>query len=442
MNGLLAKETRALLPVWGACLAAFGGLIALRAWGAVSDGGLQAFGMLTYGGACLALGALSVGHEYSHGTLALLLSQPSRRVTVFTVKQAVLALMLLSLTGVAWGTVFHSFSVTGMVMLLAVLSGLCLAPWLTMLSRNPLAGAVFPIPLTGWTWLLVDRVVAEPAKLVVFGWVMVAMCAVSGVLGWWTFMRLEAIEGPGPHLHIAWNDASAVPRLRHPTWAVIRKELGLQQMAFVLAALYAIGAFRVVGHVSDRSLDVFVGLTALYSLVLPLLIGASASAEERQLGTLAWHQLLPMASWKQWTLKVTAVLGLSLLLGMVLPAMILLTTSGAIRLTRWYALGVVLLTAIGLYVSSLSSSGLRALFLSSAVLIALLIFCLAMRIEPWPLTPINGALLIAFVALLVRLGFDNHRTADRSPRRVCTQLFILWGCLALEIVIGGLAAIG
>ena len=38
--------------------------------------------------------------------------------------------------------------------------------------------------------------------------------------------------------------------------------------------------------------------------MLALLIGSLASAEERQLGTLEWQGLLPMASWKQWAAKV------------------------------------------------------------------------------------------------------------------------------------------
>jgi hypothetical protein len=156
-------------------------------------------------------------------------------------------------------------------------------------------------------------------------------------------------------------------------------------------------------------------VTILYSGVLALLIGSIASAEERQLGTLEWHQLLPMASWKQWMLKAGTAIGLSLVLGIALPAVILLTTNGAIRLGGWYVAVVVLFTAFGLYVSSLSSSSLRALLVSSAVpLLLLLIMAAAMaRIAPpppWALTPFKVALLVAFVVLLLRLAFTNHVT--------------------------------
>ena len=97
--------------------------------------------------------------------------------------------------------------------------------------------------------------------------------------------------------------------------------------------LLSSAAFRMGGHAGAVTRDVFGGLTVLYSSVLALLIGSIASAEERQLGTQEWQQLLPMASWKQWALKVGTAIGLSLLLGVALPAVILLKTTGAIHLT-------------------------------------------------------------------------------------------------------------
>ena len=84
--------------------------------------------------------------------------------------------------------------------MLVVLGGLFVTPWLTMLSRNPLAGAVFTGPIPGLIWLLVDEFVARPMQLVVFGCGDAGLCAVAAVLGWRTFMRLEAIDGQGASL--------------------------------------------------------------------------------------------------------------------------------------------------------------------------------------------------------------------------------------------------
>ena len=50
-----------------------------------------------------------------------------------------------------------------------------------------------------------------------------------------------------------------------------------------------------------------------------LLAGSLASAEERQLGTLEWHALLPMSARTQWMVKVGVTVGVACALGMALP---------------------------------------------------------------------------------------------------------------------------
>lgn len=440
MNGLVAKEIRALLLPWLGCMALVG------AGALVKSRAVEPYFILVVVGGACALGALSLGHEYMAATLASMLAQPVGRVRVLAVKTAVLAAMLAALL-----TLFSAVHPFGGdpkagVVAVATLSGLCLAPWFTILTRSPLAGAVFGISILGVIWVLLNLLLPPAAA----GWTFWRIAAVLGfvavALTWRGFLRLEAIDGRGPHVHMPWDEASAVPRVRQAAWAVLRKELGLQQLPFVLAGIYFISAFQVVGHVSETARDVFGGLTVLYSGVLALLIGSIASAEERQLGTLEWHQLLPMASWKQWMLKAGTAFGLSLVLGVALPAVILLTTSGVIRLGGSYVAVVVLLTAVGLYVSSLSSSSLRALLLSSAVPLVLIMIMatsvLRIAFSRWSLSPVNVALLVAVVALLLGLAFDNHRGSDRSLRRVSVQLFILLGCFALQLAVSGLVVYG
>ena len=85
----IRKETRALLPVWTACASALV-LVAL-----VGDARFYLAALLAYGLGAIALGALSVGHEYSGRTLALLLSFPLDRRRLFLLKLAVLSVLLL-----------------------------------------------------------------------------------------------------------------------------------------------------------------------------------------------------------------------------------------------------------------------------------------------------------------------------------------------------------
>ena len=91
---------------------------------------------------------MSIGQEYMDRTLPLLLTVPVRRERLLLVKLGVLGAMLLTLGVVAYTYVFapffpaHRQAERLVTCLLPVLYGLCLAPWLTMVCRSPVAGAV------------------------------------------------------------------------------------------------------------------------------------------------------------------------------------------------------------------------------------------------------------------------------------------------------------
>jgi hypothetical protein len=161
----------------------------------------------------------------------------------------------------------------------------------------------------------------------------------------------------------------APARRRHPIWLLVKKELGLQQLTFAVTSVYffAWAIMAPLGRGDLRYEDVFVGLTFVFSGLLALLIGSLASAEERHLSTAQWQLLLPMASWKQWIVKAGMGLGLAMLLAVALPALLSFAFGGPIRINGWYACAILLLTAVSLYVSSLSTSGVTALFLSVPV---------------------------------------------------------------------------
>jgi hypothetical protein len=432
----VAKEVRALLSLWLGCLALVG------AGAAVSDASLHSFGILIYCAGCVTLGALAIGHEYTHRTLPLLLCQPVSRARILLVKLLVLAVMLLVLAGVAWGSVFYASSATAMIVVVSVLCGLFVAPWLTMLCRNAFAGAVFTIPIAGWTWFLVDLFVAQPLKVVVFQRSMVGLCAVAAVLGWRTFMRLEAIEGRGTdvQLPIAAGRLTA-SRTRHPIWLLAKKELGLQQLTLAVAAIYVLSwwALLLAGRVTTLSPrrgtveDVMAALSVFYSGILALVIGSLASAEERQFGTLEWQLLLPVASWKQWLVKVGVVLGLAMLLLVGLPALVLAGAIGHHDNTLWYVCAILLLTCGSLYVSSLNTSGLKAFLLSVPVsLVALAVMAaVSSMLELRRLSPAPLVLFGGFLAIVLYLALVNHRSTERGAWRVGRQVFVMAGCLAL-----------
>ena len=87
-------------------------------------------------------------------------------------------------------------------------------------------------------------------------------------------------------------------------WLLVKKELRLQQLTFAVSGLYLIGwvslmSFRPMAP--ELRVTLLFILTIFHSGAIPLLAGSMASAEERQLGTLEWQVLLPMARWKQWS---------------------------------------------------------------------------------------------------------------------------------------------
>jgi hypothetical protein len=274
----------------------------------------------------------------------------------------------------------------------------------------------------------------DEIRLAVVWWGTLAVCAVGAVSTWATFMRLEAIEGAGPAISLPrWFRDPGRVRPRHPLWLLAKKEIHLQQMTLVIGF---------------RGLPLG-PLTMLYLLLMGVLVGSLASAEERQLGTHEWQTLLPMAAWQQWAVKVGVAWGLALLLGMGVP--LALTQIAAlpdnfrlpIRAWREFSFAIVVLTTGSLYVSSLSPSGLRAMALvlpvglGASVLdqavswaAAPTVRRIASGLEPgWlsesmlraaaPYVPF--ALGAGFVVLLLPFAYVNHRSAERSWPRIRRQ---------------------
>ena len=234
MRPLLIKELRALAPPWVASACAIAAAV-------LSDPRSHELGLIAYGFGSVMLGAQSVGHEYTHRTLAMLLSQPSSRRRIFLSKAAVLLAMLLTLAVFASLMLLRNGEQGWAVA--SVLNGLCLAPLLTMASRNPLAGVVFTGGAPIWMFV-VSRYVSAGALWGTTGAVSVAAAAAS----WRLFMRLEAIDGRGGDVRLpaAWRRwaeatfaASSQPvRTKHPVRMLIKKELHLQQMTFAVGIFW------------------------------------------------------------------------------------------------------------------------------------------------------------------------------------------------------------
>jgi hypothetical protein len=449
---VIAKEFRALLPVWTACA------VAVVASGR-SDTWLAVMAVPSYFIGAAALGGLAFGHEYTLRTLSMLLSQPVPRWRIFATKAGVLALLLVALRGVLLLVPLKGVDTpfAQAAMWLPVLAGLCVAPWLTLLCRSPIAGAVFTLSIAG-IFLIAGELLGilrygytsqvDDVRVAFIWRAMAAVSAIGAILAWLRFARLEAIDGRGPDVGLERpvffpRAGSRGLRRRHPIVLLAAKELRLQQLAVAVATLYMIG---YVGAAAASRLTEAGILTMFYAGLLAVLIGALASAEERSLGTHDWQLLMPMSSTRQWLVKAAVTMSLALVLGVAVPCVLAYALPP--RGDHWYvwryfnggttALLAALVSA-SLYVSSLCRSGLWALLASLPAIFAASAFVgvvarpvaqtlpyswhIALSRRAVVFTPDHVAFLsvACVVALLLWLGHSNHRTADRDWVRVVAQ---------------------
>jgi hypothetical protein len=297
-------------------------------------------------------------------------------------------------------------------------------------------------------------------------------------------MRLEAIDGGGQAIHLPWLRASAtltetaLSAKRHPVWLLVKKELRLQQLTLVVAGLYALGWFAVLSFgtvVPETDVIFLIALTTLNMFAAPVLAGSLASAEERQMGTLEWHALLPMPVQAQWRVKALVVVGTAIVLGLGTP-MLLSRLTGHLEISTWAypllsigtLLAVIFVSVLSLYISSLCATGTQALLWSAAAGFVLMtlasewvgFYRLGFRLSFDPFDTLKGwaswgwphmerQLFIWWIAmsaiavamyggtlrLLWRFARVNHRMAERSTRRMSRQVLSVGVFIAIVLTL-------
>ena len=453
LSPLLVKEARALLPLWAGTIVALAAAFAWRR--SLSD-----IGVFGYVAGVVALGAHSIGHEYGHRALPMLLAQPLARWRVLAAKFVIMGAMLTSLALTA-AIVFRFDGFRGddasRMVILPVLAAIFIAPLFTMLCRSTLAGAVLgpSVPMTLWVvaafaaWWGFGIDVNRMAAWFRDQWMMVAgiACPILAVLTWRTFSRLEAVEGMPTTLTLPrWLRSPAGARRPAPWRALVAKEIHLQQMTIAITLLY--GVIWAVGMTLRRSTPSVIDLPLeavllLYCMGLALVIGALASAEERQQGTLELQLLQPVSALAQWAVKCVVALGLAVLLGVVMPTLLLAAfavntgRNPVVGMSLSLVLLVLMLTSSSLYVSSLVSSGVTAMTWSVPAAIGVAIFI------PIPADYTEASIVAAqvlsvlIVVVLFWFGYLNPTSAEHPARRTLAQISVV-----AVLVATGLAAAG
>jgi hypothetical protein len=478
------KEVRALAPLWVvSCLA-----IAANPWWHAFR--LDPIGVMAYMFGTAALGAHAFGHEYGDRTLGGLLAQPMARTRILAIKLGVVAVMLIALTAVASVGPYSPIRLfpsqatfDSRILFLPTLMGLTLAPYLALVARSTLGGAVFTIAVPGmllvtsdvlgvWLYGAAQAGEIDRFKFAVFPPATVVACVLAAVAIWPAVLRLEVPgDGAGPLDHVALPalGGAAARRqrtARSPYRLLAAKELRLQQITFVVVALYVCAWATGMWMQRSAATAIFLpwwSLNMLYAGLLALLVGALASAEERQIGMVEWQSLLPMAAWKQFAVKVTVVLGLTWFAGIVLPAALaqlapLPHLAGFPRGAFWpmWPLTAVI-AAAGLYVSTVSSSAVRAMATAVPVIAGSVVLFQSVQVllgrtaqaglisrhvfASWgPRSDAQGQALLG--VLLVTVGavclvhaYRNHAGIDHGPRRLVGQAASLGAAVVTASVV-------
>ena len=452
------KELRALLPTWAVAMLAVVGARALQ------DYTSEPVVLFALALGCVALGSQLFGQEFGHRTLGLLLAQPLSRRVLFLIKAGVLAVLVLSL--VAFSAALLSDVPRGKFKgglelqwtLMISMAGFALAPCFTLVTRSGFAGLVFSVAVPGFIaliselaairWYGYDAAAQIDAIRGVGLWRgMLVVSTAAAIASWWLFMRIEDSDGRRRELQMpSWLTRSGTSAVglstRHPLLQLAIKELHLQQMAFVVAGLFclAAGALLLSQDINAaRPSTIMEAVVGMYVAVIALIVGSLASAEERQFGTLQSQMLLPVPARTQWLVKAGMALALVTVLGLGLPALML--WAGGARVPSWritlrIPFMLVGLTSVAIYVSSLSSSGVRAIvgamaaafgglmlvnWISSTFFYFLINW--DRRLFDWYIhrlflhnqwTLMVEATLVS--ALLLYLASQNHREVERSIR--------------------------
>jgi ABC-type transport system involved in multi-copper enzyme maturation permease subunit len=356
MNPLVKKEIRLLLPSFLIGVA----LTFANCFYTEDELGFNALASVVAIVACSGIAVFtalnSFGAEISAGTFSLLLAQPVSRHRIWRTKAWLLAAALF-IGGITWCAilylrfeVFHHQKVLGLfsdiligtwLFLLVIYSG---ALWTVLLLRQVAAAFWFTLLTPGVVLGLIvglwpDKYSTASEPAVIVGLVTYSLTGL-----WFArrlFLRAEdvawtggIISVPGGRFFAASSDALNSTRKQKPFFALLKKEFQLHSISLfcvgVLLALHIGVFFLRIFYTNSHKNSLAVGVSdyfwALW-LVMPLVIGCTAAAEERKLGVAESQLCLPVSRRFQFSIKFIPAMIFSTLLGGVMP--MLLETAAA-----------------------------------------------------------------------------------------------------------------
>jgi len=341
MNALVKKEIRLLLPSWAVAIL----LALIQAVTRPYD--FYIASLLFLGMTVMALS--SIGRETSLNTFSAMLAQPTERLRLWQVKLTVLVAAFLSVFMVwlaADAMAFYNSTlsaadrenagnlfITICLIATATFTG---GLWSTLLLRQ-IAGAFWltllvPATLCGFTAAFLAE--SQPDNAVI-----AALCVILGIysvggflFARWLFFRAQDVGWTGGIITLPeWklfgvsSRASDSPRKRQPIFALLKKEIQLQQVSLLGAAgllVLHLGVVVLRTHhkfARDSAGEILTSIFWMLWLVLPVITGAMTVAEERRLGVMEGQLCLQVSRRLQFIIKGMLAVLLGTFLGGVLP---------------------------------------------------------------------------------------------------------------------------
>ncbi len=478
-----SKELRELWPAFAATLLLIH--VPYLCWGRDA----LDFGYIALGLGSVIMAGSAFGIEFQRRTMPLLLSQPVSRATLWTEKLGVLGLCL-AVSSLTLGLRFYlldRWNQGAAGLYLVPLCAFCGAPYLTLLVRHGIAGSVFAIAvpgllIAGASYVTDHTNLTEYQVEDLITYMLWSYCALFYLLGYQKFKALEVTDGPATELHLPVRIARLWPRReRSDTFSargqflnLLAKELRLQQTSLLIAALFVLVAIAggLLHWSRPESTQVADWVVAadfmIFVFLLPLLVGGLALAEERGWGISDWHLTLPPSSRRQWAAKSSVALTMSFLLGVVLPAAMMLVgheilSSGGPKedFPPPYAAFLIvvvqlLVTSLAVYAGSFSTSTLKAMLLALAMALGgLLVIKVAfyyaqafnlvggstyglVPVADWKAWCLVGVELLVVLGLTQWFAYRNFRQSTiRTPEVAIEMLtiFLVVGLFAVRFAV-------
>jgi hypothetical protein len=425
MSPLIKKEIRLLLPAWVAALAVVATLPPLLQFLSLNSVPYNPdIVPAWFGLGCLLLALATFGQEFSSKTFPVQLSQPIERSRIWWIKVSILAVALVSFLlalSVCYKVYFHfnpvyhlpfPFGVSALFGLVIFSGGL----WTTLLLHRMLEAF--------WLTLITPLAIMVTLYAVheYFHWsnqtdnyVIPAVLLLYSFAGFFWARRLfllaQDVQWTGGVIAFSSrkkNSALAIVSSypRHWLSALAWKELQLQQVniliAVVVLALHLASVVIRQVHPSFANPYIRELLELVWAiwLMMPLLIGSAAVAEERRVGIIESQFCLPVSRRTQFFVKFSISLVLSLILGGAMPFVIEWTRD----FNGFVFIVAAVIFFISFYASTLVRTALQAIGLTLVLSPVIYLFLAAEAIASATFAHYYNYAQLGLILLKLRLG--------------------------------------